>query len=224
MAGFWFMWTGTARGAFVAAGAATVGIGIGHAMMFPHSHWAVVTALTLLAPTADGTAQRTLWRVLGTLGSAVFVVAIYGVADPQPEWIILMSLIALVVGYTWMNFVKAKYAALLFLPLGAGFALEALNDPAGATALVGYRVFFIALGSVLVMVFSALLRCQWAPMPTPDPPTLIEALTHALRLTLASALALVFAAAAERADLAPLMVIVVFVVTWFCALVLGVAP
>ena len=199
------------RRAFVSASAAAIGLGVGHAMTFPHSHWSVITALTLMSATADGTVRRTLWRVLGTIGCALGVVAAYGAADPQPEWIIGVSLVALLVGYTAMHYTRARYAALLFLPLGAGFGLEALTDPTGAPALVAYRAFFISLGAVLVWILSALFRCQVAPASAPPPPPLSEAVLHALRLTLASVLAMFLAVVIERAELAPLMVITVLV-------------
>lgn len=195
------------RRAFAAASAAGMGVAIGHAMAFPHAHWVVWTALTLVAPAADGTLQRTLWRVLGTAGAALGVIAVYGVADPRPEWIVLVMLLAIFVGHLWIPYAKAAYAVLLFLPVGAGFAAMALETPQEAPSIVGYRVFFIVLGSLLAMAFCALLRCQESPHPPAAPPSFADATTHALRVTLASAVCMVLAAIARRPDLAPMMVI-----------------
>lgn len=184
-----------------------MGVAIGHAMVFPYTHWAVWTALTLVAPAADGTLSRTVWRVLGTLGAALGVVAVYGVADPRPEWIVAVSLVAIFAGHLWIPYTRAAYAVLLFLPIGAGFAIMALDAPEHAPSIVGYRVFFIGLGSLLAMVFCALLRCARSPHPASAPPPLAEAAIHALRVTLASAVCMGLAAAAWRPDLAPMMVI-----------------
>ncbi len=201
------------RRALVAAFAAAVGVGIGHGMTLGHSHWSVITGLTLIAPAADGTWMRACLRVAGTSACAIWVIALFGVADPQPQWIIFVSLAAMVLGFAIVPYTRAQYAVTLFLPLSAMFAMSALDAPETAPTLVGDRIFFIALGAVLVTLGCVVLRCERGAAGPPPAMTLTESLDRALRIGLACVLCSVLAAVVRRPELASMM--------WVTTLVLG---
>jgi len=200
-----------ARRAFAGAAASAVGLGIGQAMPFPYAHWAAVTALKLASPAAEGTLRKTVLRVLGTALSAVGVIALYGYADPRPEVLLSASLTGFWIGFFLMPLTKYSYAVLLFLPFGSCFILEAMEAPLSAPSLVGYRVFFVVLGSILVLIFARLAGVR-DPFSEPgDRPRMLDAAIHASRVTLAAGLCIAFAALVERPGLASMMVISVMV-------------
>lgn len=201
------------RRAFVAAFAAAVGMGIGHAMSFPHSHWSVITALTLIAPAADGTWRRALFRVLGTGASAIGVIALFGLGDPAPQRLIPVGLGILVLGSLLVPYTRAQYAVVLFLLLGAAFVIIGLDTPALAPSVVGYRVFFILLGAILVSLGCTVLDCSRGPSVSPPPPPLLQSVDHAMRVGIAGALCLLLAAAVDRQEIAAMMFITTIVLS-----------
>ena len=199
------------RRAFVGAFAASIGIGIGQAMPFPHAHWAVISTLTLLAPGAGATLHKTVARTLGTLLSMAIVVGLFAVADPQPQVLIPAFLATIALGFALMPFTPYRYAVFFALCLGPAFGVSGLLDPTGIVDLMGYWTFHITLGAVLTMLLMALFRFRDPPGANAEPVSLPEAATHAFRIGLAGILCVLIAAAIERPHYANLMLITVAV-------------
>jgi len=195
------------RRAFAGATAAALSVGIGHAMQIQHAHWGVITVLTLLRPGPESTAMRTLLRLFGTAGGALFVIALYGLGDPQPRIIVPAAVLLVGVCYGLMQFGEARYAFLLLAITGGGFGLDVLATPAAATALVGARVYYIVLGSILLFVTTQIFRFREPGQGVGEPPRVAAALDHGLRMALACALCLALAAAIERPDFGGALVI-----------------
>ena len=200
-----------ARRAFAGASAASLGVAIGQIVEFPESHWAAITALTLLRPGQESTGGRTVLRVLSTGAAALFVVGLYGWGDPEPRWIIPSALTVIGVCYYLMHFTAARYALVLFSITAGGFALIALDEPLTAPGLVGYRAFHITVGSILVFVMCTLFRFRDPGNPAQDATPPGVALEHSLRVILACALGMVLAAVIERPEYGGAIVITICV-------------
>lgn len=192
------MMSSPARRAFAGASAAALGVAIGQGVDFPHSHWAVITVLTLLRPGPESTGGRTLLRILGTVVGALLVVGVYGLADPQPRWIIPAAVGLIGLCYTLMQYTQSRYALVLLCVTASGFGLESLDDPLGAPSLVGYRVFHIVVASVLVFIMTTLLRYQDAGQAVTQSTTPTDAVDHGLRTMLACLLGLALCAVLEK--------------------------
>jgi uncharacterized membrane protein YccC len=196
-----------ARRAFVAAFAATGGIWIAQAMQAPHGHWAAITALALVSPGADGTLRKTVFRIFGTVLAALTVIGLFGVGDPQPEWIIGGSLVMLAGAFLLGPHSPAPYAVLIWLGLGSAYVLIALDDPIGAPELVGWRSFHVAVTSLLVLVASFVARFHGQNAGDAEPPSRLATLDHALRIVLSAVLVIALAALLERPAWASSMVL-----------------
>lgn len=196
-----------AKRAFVAAFAATGGIWIAQAMQAPHGHWAAITALALVSPGADGTLRKTVFRIVGTVLAALTVVGLFGITDPQPTWIIGGSMAMLALAFLLGPHSSAPYAVLLWLGLGAAYALIALDDPVSAPGLVGWRSFNVAVASALVLLASWLVRFRGDDAGVAAPPSRLETIDRTLRIVLTALLSITLAALLERPTWASSMVI-----------------
>jgi uncharacterized membrane protein YccC len=201
------MSTISVRRAFAGALAAALSVGIGHAMQIPNAQWGVITALTLLRPGPEGTARRTVLRVLGTAAGALFVIGLYGLGDPQPHVIVPATVLLIGACYGLMPLVEARYGLVLLAITGGGFGLDVLGTPDAAPALVGARVYYIILGSLLLFVTTQIVRFSDPRQVVSEPPRVADALDRGLRMALTCMLCLALAALIERPDFGGSLVI-----------------
>ncbi len=122
-----------------------------------HSHWVLLTIVTIMKPAFGITKQRNLYRIAGTfLGASIGFLAIYLVHSSTALFVLMM--IAMIMAYTFLktNYFVASAAITIYVIIGFYF----LDSQMIGEVLVD-RIIDTAIGSVIAYLVSMFVLPSW---------------------------------------------------------------
>lgn len=122
-----------------------------------HSHWVLLTIVTIMKPAFGITKQRNLYRIAGTfLGASIGFLAIYLVHSSTALFVLMM--IAMIMAYTFLktNYFVASAAITIYVIIGFYF----LDSQMIGEVLVD-RIIDTATGSVIAYLVSMFVLPSW---------------------------------------------------------------
>ena len=124
-------------------------------LALPRGYWAVFSAMIIVQASVGGSVKATIDRLIGTIGGAVAGGAVGYVLPTESVWSLGAALAIALVPLTLVAALRPNYR---IAPLTAAIVLLSTGAPQlGPLASAFYRIFEIALGSVVGLGVSLLL-------------------------------------------------------------------